>query len=504
MGDNIAPAIIELAALQETTVWADPDLSVFNEGRRKPPQLPLEAFPLWGDWIAQCAKQSSAPPDFVALGTLLALSALLANGRWVSPWDGWTEPAVLWGACVGNPSSGKTPALRPIFEILRRIETDMVAIFDDQRRRYEADLAVAKVIRETWQDEVKTAVKNGVTPPLPPSEMDVTEPECPRIKVNDTTVERLASRLAARPKGLLLVRDELSGWLGNLDKYGAGDRGFWIEAYSGGDYIIDRVKHGNKPVHVPYLSVGVMGGIQPDKIDSALFRGDDDGLASRFLMAWPEPQLPTRPTGAFDLGFAETAFRKINDLQMIHDEFGNCKPAYVRMSDKAADLFHQWRIQIARRETDVAGLMLSHVGKAPGMTARLSLILQYMRWAIEGGPEPQHIDETSVGAAAHLMGEYFLPMAERVYGDAALPDDQRNAATMAKAIRKRRVSTINSRTVRREWALPRLREASDISKAIAYLTDADVLRPTPSREGGGPGRVKEDFAVNPKFIEACK
>ena len=91
-------------------------------------------------------------------------------------------------------------------------------------------------------------------------------------------------------------------WLGNLDKFGAGDRGFWIEAFTGGRYTIDRVKHGNKPVHVPHLSVAVMGGIQPDRLQSLLMRGDDDGLASRFLMAWPEPQLPTRPTGAFDLG----------------------------------------------------------------------------------------------------------------------------------------------------------------------------------------------------------
>ena len=83
MGDSVAPEIIELAALQENPVWPDPDLSILNEGRRVPPQLPLEAFPLWGDWIAQSARQSSSPPDFVALGTLTVLSGLLANGKWV-------------------------------------------------------------------------------------------------------------------------------------------------------------------------------------------------------------------------------------------------------------------------------------------------------------------------------------------------------------------------------------------------------------------------------------
>lgn len=503
MGDSVSPDIIELASLQESPPWADPDLSILNEGRRPPPRLPLEAFPLWGDWIAQCAKHSSAPADFVALGTLTVLSGLLANGKWVSPWDGWAEPAVLWGACVGNPSSGKTPALRPILGILDGIEADMAAAFDDERRRYEADKAAAKVIREKWQDEVETAVKNKVSPPLPPLEIDVEEPECPRIKVNDSTVERLAARLAARPKGLLLFRDELSGWLGNLDKFGAGDRGFWIEAFTGGGYTIDRVKHGNKPVHVRHLSVAVMGGIQPDRLQSLLMRGDDDGLASRFLMTWPEPGLPIRPTGSFDMGFAETAFRNINDLQMVRDDCGNLKPDYVRMTDRAADLFHGWRVETAARERNASGLLLSHIGKAPGMTARLALILQYMRWAVEGGPEPHQIDEISVGAAAHLMGEYFIPMAERVYGDAGLPDDQRNAAT-AKAIRERRSTTINARTIRLEWGLSRLREAAAVNKAVDLLTDVDILRANPIREGNAPGRARKDFAVNPKFLDLVK
>lgn len=491
--------IVQSNPLQD--IWPAPDLSVLNEGRRRPPALPLEAFPRWSDWIASCAKQSSAPVDFVALGTLMALSALMANARWVLPWEGWAEPAVLWGACIGNPSSGKTPALRPVLGILDKLEGELAVSFEDERRHYEADKAAAKVLRDKWESEVEEAVSKGYATPLPPAGVDVEEPECPRIKVNDTTIEKLAARLAARPKGLLLFRDELSGWIGNLDKFGAGDRGFWIEAFNGGSYAIDRVKHGNKPVRVPRLSVAILGGIQPDRLQSALMRGDDDGLASRFLMVWPEVGLPVRPTGSVDLAWAENAIRRLNDLQMALDENGNPTPSFIPMTDKAADLLDEWRVAAALKERSASGLLVSHIGKVPGITARLSLILQYMRWAVEGGPEPERIDETSVGCAAHLMGEYFIPMAERAYGDAALPEVQRHAATLAKAIRERRVREFNARTLRREWGLPGLRDARAVSEAIRELEDANIVRHNPTRAGSLSGRQTEDYLVNPTFLE---
>ena len=40
-----------------------------------------------------------------------------------------------------------------------------------------------------------------------------------RIITNDVTPERLGSMLAANPKGLFSVRDELSGWLLGFDRY---------------------------------------------------------------------------------------------------------------------------------------------------------------------------------------------------------------------------------------------------------------------------------------------
>src|SRR5262245_58112924 len=86
---------------------------------------------------------------------------------------------------------------------------------------------------------------------------------------------------------MLVVRDELSGLFANMTRYahGGSDRPFWLEAWNGGPYSIERV--GRLPQRIPHLLVGLAGGFQPDKLVNA-FKGDDDGFYARILFGWPE------------------------------------------------------------------------------------------------------------------------------------------------------------------------------------------------------------------------
>jgi hypothetical protein len=96
---------------------------------------------------------------------------------------------------------------------------------------------------------------------------DPAEPVRPRIVVSDATPEALGGLLAAHEKGLLFFRDELAGWFSSFGRYsGSGaDRAFWVEGYGGRAFTIDRVKH-PLPVIIPRLSLGVLGGVQPDRL----------------------------------------------------------------------------------------------------------------------------------------------------------------------------------------------------------------------------------------------
>src|SRR3954454_12308989 len=98
--------------------------------------------------------------------------------------------------------------------------------FGSERLGYKTAKETAKAKREQWEAEVKAAVKSGeAAPPMPPEAEPPEAPVRPRIRIADVTTEALGGLAAALPRGLLLVRDELSGWLGGFDKYGGGGGG---------------------------------------------------------------------------------------------------------------------------------------------------------------------------------------------------------------------------------------------------------------------------------------
>ena len=100
------------------------------------------------------------------------------------------------------------------------------------------------------------------------------------------------------------------------------------------------------------------------------------------------------------------------------------------------------------------------------------------------------------------MSDYFLPMARRAYGDAALPADERAARTLAKWIIKERTTTINKSTLRRKTKLAGLRSKPEIDDAVEILEEAEWMRPAPARKGDTAGRSRSDYTVNPKVWNA--
>jgi hypothetical protein len=111
------------------------------------------------------------------------------------------------------------------------------------------------------------------------------------------------------------------------------------------------------------------------------------------------------------------------------------------------------------------------------------LVLEMLWWCGEDGmaPPPAELSLRDVAASALLIGDYFMPMAERVYGDAAATERERGAATLARWIAKTRSREVHLRRLQREVRLPGLRTAERIHAAATALVEADWLRPR-SRE----------------------
>ena len=71
----------------------------------------------------------------------------------------------------------------------------------------------------------------------------------------------LAPILLANPRGLLMARDELAGWIGSFDRYSGGkggaDAAHWLSMHNGESVTVDRKTGRPRTIHVPSAAVSI-------------------------------------------------------------------------------------------------------------------------------------------------------------------------------------------------------------------------------------------------------
>jgi hypothetical protein len=490
--------------LQDT--WPEPDFSLIEDDRAPAPVLDDDSLPSgWAEWITDEATARGCPRDYVAGGLIANASAWIGNARHVAATPTWTEPPHVWVANIGSPSTGKTPGQRPMIEATRAIEREAEPSWEAACAQHAALVEGARAIEEGWRQSVREALKLGAAPPdRPPGADAPPEPPMPRLLAMDTTTQELQHLLAGQPRGLLYVRDELAGWLGDHDRYGGhgADRAFYLEAWDGGPYVVDRVKHRGQPVRIERASLAILGGIQPDRLREVL-EGPDDGLAARFLWLWPEP-VPIAPLNNTDVGasrrrhFLLSAARRLHALAMDGDPAGKLAPRVLWLDSDGLALFDELRREVMMRARSSRGLAAGWHGKTPGRALRLALVYEFLGWVGDNAAEP---DVVSADAMARVGGfqDYAARMLDRITAGLAISQAEADAAVIARHILATHACAINERILyqRPGWAWLRVRERR--AEALRALADAGWLRPAPQT---GHGRPRGQWEVSPRLWKA--
>jgi hypothetical protein len=489
--------------------WPQPDMRLIDDDRAPAPLPESDSLPAgWEAWIATEAEARGCPRDYVAAGLIGAASAWIGNARRIAATADWSEPAHLWFALIGAPSTGKTPALHPIIKTSEALEQDAEKAWGEALACYERDAEMARTLDEEWREKVrKAAIGQSVAPERPPGAVEPVRPPRPRILAMDTSTEKLQRLLAECPRGLLHSRDELSGWLGSFDRYGGNgvDRAFYLECWNGGTYVCDRVHHHDKPVRIEHASLAIIGGMVPDKLRD-VFSGADDGLAERFIYIWPDPS-PIAPLQRCDaINAAErqnkllTAARKLRELAMGQDCYGRPAPHALRLDGDALGLFDEQRQEAMRRARTTSGLIGHWHGKNPGRTLRLALVFELLAWAVRdnGMTAPVSVTANAVARAGGYI-DYAEAMLDRAIKGVGIGRADTDAQSIALHILSTQRERLNERELYQTSGFAWARDHKRRDPAFATLERDGWLR---RAAVDGHGRPRSDWETNPRIWKA--
>jgi hypothetical protein len=373
------------------------------------PEFPTNALP---PAAARLVKEGAAaigcPEDFIALSALTVLGAAIGTARVARLKRSWTEGASLYTAVIAVSGEKKTAAIatatRPVVQLEHRLNKEHDAALEEH----------AAEMRE-YEVQSRDAKKEGRAPDAPPE-----RPTPERTYTSDATVESLAPILKANPRGLLLERDELVGFVRAMDQYKQGGRGadrqFWLSAWSNRPVTVDRKSQQGQPLSVLRPFVSVLGGIQPDRLPE-LGAGREDGMLERFLFVYPQPvnALWTEEeiSEAAETGYADL-YGKLRALSLETDDLGDPVEKPLEFSPDAkqvfVDTYNAHREEMAESEFPVH--LRSPWAKLEAYFARLVLIIAASRFVEDGTPE--RIESGDVLRAALLL-DYFKAQAKRVF-----------------------------------------------------------------------------------------
>jgi len=337
--------------------------------------FPIHSFP---DKIRLLLKEAERTlqfsPDYLGSSILFASSVGIGNTTKIKVKNEWDESAVVYIAIVGRAGENKSHPLS-------------FALF-----------SIEEMEKQSKKDSCDTNYK--------------------QFLISDVTLEALNVALSKNPRGLGLYRDELIGWLKDLNKYRSGsDQEAWMSSWSGKSIKVNRKS--SAPIYIDNPFVSVAGTIQPAVVsEMAKDNKNDNGFIDRILFAFPDKKQNQYWTnGELDQKLKEDyhqMIKRLFTLTGISVIGREDKPNIMTLSCEANTEFIKWynRNKELMGNPNTSDKARSLYSKLDMYVMRLALILQLMKWACdEEGKEAVSLD--TMKGAIDLI-EYFRYTGEKV------------------------------------------------------------------------------------------
>jgi putative DNA primase/helicase len=448
----------------------------------------------------------------------------------------------------------KTPAYQEVAGPLERLALDALARHKLELEAWKQEQMIVEFRREAAKAELKKRVKGGadedelleLARQAREGEEEL-EPVAKRYLTSDSTIEKLGVLLNENPNGMLLLRDELIGFLRVFDRQGhEQDRPFFLESWPGnGFFSVDRM--GRPSLHIPALCISIFGNANPGPLARYL-RGtvagnEADGFIPRFqILVYPDPRGPfqnhdRRPDvrakrdaygvfQAIDGLYAQAKGAEVDaddwdrheeapedDMDsgvgglvvpgLVAPERAAAGPLpYLRFDAAAQEFFNDWRVGLEERlgAGSLDPAMEAHLAKYRSLMPALALQLHVIERvaAPQLGPVPL-LQAQAAAAWCDLLESH----ARRVYRSAQEGDIEA-AASLAERIKKGRLPNPfrpAKDVARKGWA--GLATAEEAWHAVSVLENYNWVKVVEIPPGPKGGRPDQLVYINP-FTPADK
>lgn len=231
--------------------------------------FPIEIFPKdIQTYLIECNTKLDSSIEYMGCSLLWLISVCIGNSIEVEVKKGWTENLSVWISIVGKAGLGKTPSISNIIFPLIKINAKEIKTYIKESEKYEYYNSLSKKEKEEHSE--------------------VPKPTKTQFIANDITLEALVDLHQESDNAVGVFKDELAGWLKDMNKYREGsDLEFWLSTWSGKSVNLNRLTRKGSFVEKPFIPV--LGGIQPSIFNTFYTdENKDNGFMDRMLLCYPD------------------------------------------------------------------------------------------------------------------------------------------------------------------------------------------------------------------------
>jgi len=363
--------------------------------------FPIEVFPEdIQSYILQNQKTLNHSIDYMGASFLWLLALSIGNSCKVEVKVGWNESVNIWIGVIGKAGLGKTPSINAMIFPIEKRNSFEVKQYQRDYKKWKDYMALDKQAKKDYEE--------------------VTEPQRKQFIVNDVTIEALADLHEENENGVAVFKDELNGWIKDMNKYKPGsDLEFWLSCWSAKAATLTRKTAKSSFIEMPLMPV--LGGIQPG-IFGQISTSDnkDNGFLDRLLLCYPEKEIEHYNRNSISIEVIDwyeayvCNFYDQMKKNVLTYKFNSIDPKIIRFDSEAEK---EWErifnnLSDMQNSDSINEYVKSMLAKQKSYVPRLALILHCL-FCYDEGKDFGWIDaETMI--KAEKLSNYFIAMSKKI------------------------------------------------------------------------------------------